>query len=127
MTSTNTFYSLTPTIVAVAIMIAIHYAAITSMRDIPAIGKPVKNAEMSLKLKCMSIMAQMNIISKNLRIRQHLCLLVAQSVKRLLVWDMMVTPYIWGNTIARNARQPCDDFLLVFRRTKVQPQFAQVR
>ena len=111
--------------VAVETMTGTLYVVTISMKDTLIFGKPVKNAVTTLKPRCMSITARMNTISRNLRIRQNSSRLIVQNAKKLSVWDMMVTPYIWGSITAWNARQPCDDFCSC--RTKVLPQFMEVR
>jgi hypothetical protein len=100
MTSINTFCFPTPIIVAVETMTGTLYVVTISMKDTLVIGKPVKNAVTTLKPRCMSITARMNTTLRNLKIPQNLNPLVARSVKRLSIWDMMATPCIWENTIA---------------------------
>ena len=86
--------------VAVEITGGIPYAVTISTKGIQAIGKPAKNAVMTLKPRCMYTMARMNTTSSNLRIRQNSGRLVAQNVRRSSTWAMTNTLCTWGSIFA---------------------------
>jgi hypothetical protein len=80
-TSMSCFH--TPEIVVAGTIADILYAGIITQKVIGAIGKPVPNAERTLTPRIMWIPALMNIILRNLRIRQSMSQPDARSVIQL--------------------------------------------
>ena len=68
MMSINTSRFLMPETVVTETIAVIHYAVIIMLKNIKGIGRIVPNAEILLKLKCMFITEQMNIILRSWKI-----------------------------------------------------------
>ncbi|MBI4847660.1 MAG: hypothetical protein HY808_03665 [Nitrospirae bacterium] len=84
MTNTIMSYFLLLETAAPETMTAILYVGIITTRDMPATGKPVKNAKKSWNRKCMPITAPTNTILPNWKIRHNMRLRNAPNVEQSL-------------------------------------------
>lgn len=89
-----------PRTVADEIMTATRYAATTLTKGIPGTGKRAKNAAMTLKLKCMFIMSQTSLTSRNLKTHPNSSQPAARNARKSSTWATMDIPCTWESITA---------------------------